>query len=429
MAAPQTKGHDVIVVGAGIVGLACAWRAAQRGLSVLVLERDRPGAGASGVAAGMLAPVTEADFGEEALLALNLEGLEAWAAFHAELAELAGVRGGYRRGGALVVAADRDDAEELRRLVGFQRSLGLAADWLTGRECRRLEPGLAPRVAGGILAAGDGHVDPQATVEALGAALGRAGGELRSGNEVRALAVEGGRVVGVETPAERLAAGRVVVAAGAWSGLVEGLPPWAAPPVRPVKGQILTLRRAAGAPPVAERLVRTPRCYVVPRADGRVVVGATTEERGFDRRVTAEGVFRLLEAAREVLPDVDELELVEARAGLRPGSPDNAPLIGPGALDGLVWATGHHRNGVLLAPLTAQAVTDVLAGHEPPPAVAAFSPDRFARRRAAPAGPEGVGKPGAAPVAPERPRGDGADRADRPAPAPPGGRALAGRRS
>ena len=378
-AATKRKGHDVIVVGAGIVGLACAWRAAQRGLSVLVAERDRPGAGASGVAAGMLAPVTEAEFGEEALLTLNLAGLEAWPAFGAELAEVSGAQIGHRRDGALVAAADRDDAEELRRLVAFQRSLGLEADWLTGRACRRLEPGLSPRVRGGILAAGDGHVDPQAAVEALTVALARAGGGLRAATDVVSLAVEGDRVVGIETADGVLGADHVVVAGGAWSGLVPGIPRDLVPPVRPVKGQILTLRRATGAPPLTERVVRTPRCYVVPRTDGRVIVGATVEERGFDDRVTAEGVFRLLEAAREVLPDVDELHFAQARAGLRPGSPDNAPLIGPGALEGLVWATGHHRNGVLLAPLTAEAVVEALTGGEPPPAVGPFSPERFTR--------------------------------------------------
>ena len=412
-AAPQERARDVIVVGAGIVGLSCAWRAAQRGLSVLVLERDRAGAGASGVAAGMLAPVTEADFGEEALLALSLEGLEAWPPFAAELAERSGAATGHRRDGALVVAADRDDAEELRRLAAFQRSLGLEAEWLSGRECRRLEPGLSPRVPGGILAPCEGHVDPQATVEALVAALAAAGGELRAGTAVSGLVVEGDRVAGVETAEGIVPAEHVVVAAGAWSGRLPGHP--LAVPVRPVKGQILTLRRAAGAPPLADRLVRTPRCYLVPRADGRVVVGATMEERGFDRRVTAEGVFRLLEAAREVLPDVDELELVEARAGLRPGSPDNAPIIGPGAIEGLVWATGHHRNGVLLAPLTAHAVAAILTVDEPPPAIAPFGPDRFGGRPASPS-------------APERARDDGAPVAGAPVRSPHR-RALAGRGS
>jgi glycine oxidase len=347
----QRTGHDVVVVGAGVIGLACAWRCAQRGLRVLVLEREsQPGAGASGVAAGMLAPVTEAEFGEQALLALNLAGAELWPAFAAELAERSGLDTGYHASGAIVAAADRDDAEELRRLLAFQQSLGLDVRWLGGRECRRLEPRLSPRVPGGILATHEHQVEPRAVIRALVEATKAAGVELRVG-------------VDVTEPAE-LDAEHVVVARGCWSG----------PPVRPVKGQILRLRGER----LAERLVHTPRCYVVSRPDGETVVGATVEERGFDTTVTADAIFRLLEAAREVLPDVTELEFVEAAARLRPGTPDNAPLIGE--RDGLIWATGHHRNGVLLAPITAVAVAAMVAGESPPDAVAPFAPDRFGAR-------------------------------------------------
>jgi glycine oxidase len=339
-----------------VIGLACAWRCAQRGLRVLVLEREaEPGAGASGVAAGMLAPVTEAEFGEEALLRLNLAGAELWPAFAAELAERSGLDTGYRSSGALVVAADRDDAEELRRLHAFQHSLGLDARWLSGRECRALEPRLSPRVPGGILTDHDHQVEPRAVVRALRAALESAGGELRCCEEV--------------ADPSALDAEHIVVAAGCWSGAF-GLP------VRPVKGQIVRLR----GEPLADRLVKTPRCYVVSRPDGEVVVGATVEERGFDTTVTADGVFRLLEAAREVLPDTAELEFVEAAARLRPGTPDNAPLIGEH--DGLIWATGHHRNGVLLAPITAAAVAAMVAGEEPPEAVEPFGAGRFAKAHA-----------------------------------------------
>src|SRR3954471_13704753 len=175
MAPPQKQSYDAVVIGGGLIGMACAWRAAERGMSVAVLERDEPGAGASGVAAGMLAPVTEADFGEQSLLTLNLRGRELWGGFAAELEELTGLPSGYADSGALVVAADRDDAAELRRLHDFQRELGLAAEWLTPSACRALEPGLAPRVGGAILTPQDGHVDPRAVVRALVAALERAG--------------------------------------------------------------------------------------------------------------------------------------------------------------------------------------------------------------------------------------------------------------
>jgi glycine oxidase len=346
MDAPRRTGYDVVVVGAGVIGLASAWRAAQRGLSVLVVERDEPGAGASGAAAGMLAPVTEAEFGEEALLQLNLASAEMWPDFAAELAERTGLETGYRASGALVAAADRDDGEELRRLYRFQQSLGLEVEWLGSRDARKLEPRLSPRVSGAIHAAGEGHVEPRAVVRALVAAFEREGGEIFKATVTDVapggVVLAGGRGIDAE---------RVLVAAGCWSGAFAG-----APDVRPVKGQILRLR---GPEPLTERLVRTPRCYVVSRASGEVVVGATVEERGFDTTVTAGGVHRLLEAAWEVLPEIEELELVETAARLRPATPGNSPVIGE--RDGVVWATGHYRNGVLLAPVTAKLVTEMLA--------------------------------------------------------------------
>jgi glycine oxidase len=327
------------VVGAGIAGLASAWRAVQSGLRVVVLERGEPGCGASSVAAGMLAPVTETDFGEDDLLRLNLESAALWPAFAAELEEASGMPTGYRRDGALVVAVDRDDAEELRRLHALQRSLGLESEWLVPSAARALENGLAPRIAGAIDAPAEAQVDPVAVVAALRKAFEDAGGVIERA-EVRSL--------------DQVDAEQVVLAAGAWSAALADVR------VHPVKGQLLHLRTRAGAEPLARRIIRTPRCYVVPRADGRVVVGATSEEKGFDTSVDAGAVHRLLEAAWEVLPDVWELEFVQVIAGLRPATPDNRPLIGPSATDGLIHATGHYRNGILLAPLTAQRVAAAL---------------------------------------------------------------------
>ena len=370
---PRSTRYDAVVIGAGLIGLACAWRAAKRGLSVLVVDRaETPAAGSSGVAAGMLAPVTEADFGEEPLLRVNLAGRARWPGFAAELEERTGMPTGYRESGALVVAADRDDAEALRRLHEFQRGLGLDVDWLTPGACRRIEPGLSPRIAGGIAARGDAAADPRATARALAAAVD----ELALGLRVEAIEHSHGRVTGVRTDAGVISCDSVVVAAGAWSAALA--PDGEGPPVRPVKGQILELRARAGMDAPLERIVRTPRCYMLSRGDGRVVLGATVEEQGFDTSVTAGGVYRLLEAAWEVLPEVGELELVEAHAGLRPGTPDNRAVVGPGELDGLVWATGHWRNGVLLAPLTGDAVAQLLAEGSLPEEVAPLSPARFA---------------------------------------------------
>jgi glycine oxidase len=334
-------------------------------MSVLVLERaDAPGAGTSDVAAGMLAPVTEMDFGEEGPLRTNMLARERWPAFAAELEEVTGLSTGYRDTGALVVAADRDDAEALHRLHELHASLGLSSEWLTPSRCRALEPGLSPRIAGGILAPQDGSADPRATVRALAAAVD----EIELGARVEAIEHDGSAVTGVRTSRGSIAADRVVVAAGPWSAALAPL--GEGPPVRPVKGQILELRTRGSMPNPFERVVRTPRCYLVSRGDGRVVLGATVEEQGFDTAVTADGVFRLLEAAWEVLPEVGELEFVEARAGLRPATPDNVPLVGADErLDGLIWATGHWRNGVLLAPLTADKVSTLLKGSDPSPRV------------------------------------------------------------
>ncbi len=367
--------YDAVVVGAGLIGLACAWRAQRRGMSVLVVDRAaEPGAAASSVAAGMLAPVTEADFGELGPLRVNLAGRERWSAFAAELEELTGMPTGYRESGALVVAADADDAGELRRLHEFQRELGLDAEWLTPSRCRELEPGLSPRIAGGILAPQDGQAEPRAVTRALAAAVD----ELALGVEVESLEHEAGRVTGVHTSDGTIAADQVVLACGAWSS--ELAPDGHGPPVRPVKGQILELRARGAVSEPFTHVLRTPRCYLVGRGDGRVVLGATMEEQGFDTTVTADGVFRLLEAAYEVLPDVGELELIGARAGLRPGTPDNTPVVGRDELEGLVWATGHWRNGVLLAPLTGEAVAGLLAGEELPAELSALAPDRFGTR-------------------------------------------------
>jgi glycine oxidase len=307
---------------------------------------------------------------------VNLTARERWAGFAAELEERSGLPTGYRDSGALVIAADRDDAEALRRLHELQSALGLEAEWLPPSRCRRLEPGLSPRIAGGILAHGDGQADPRATTRALAEVVD----ELELGVEVEAIEHEGGRVTGVRTSAGPVECESVVVAAGVWSPALAPL--GAGPPVRPVKGQILELRVRAGMDEPATRVVRTPRCYLVARGNGQVVLGATVEEQGFDTTVTADGVYRLLEAAWEVLPEVAELELVRAGAGLRPGTPDNAPVVGAGELAGLVWATGHWRNGVLLAPLTGELVADLLEGKSLPDEFAGLDPERFAEVRA-----------------------------------------------
>jgi glycine oxidase len=390
----QQSAPDVVVVGGGVIGLGIAWRAALAQMTVTIVD-EAPGRGASWAAAGMLAPVTEVHYGERPLLALNLAAATRWPSFAAEVEEASGQPVGYRPGGTLAVARDADDNAALEDLYQFQLRCGLEVERLRSRECRQLEPGLAPSIRGGVLAAGDHQVDNRALVEALLVACQRAGVRLVEGR-VAELAVDGDRVTGVVLAAgggppaarpagsapsrpsgETLFAGTVVLAAGCWSGGLGGLAAEALPPVRPVKGQLLYLRGPAGQP-LCSRNVRGLEVYVVPRGDGRVVVGATVEEQGFDTTMTAGAVHDLLRAALELLPDAAELELAETVVGLRPGSPDNAPMLGPAGLEGLVVATGHYRNGILLTPVTADAVAELLATGRVPEAIAPFGPGRFA---------------------------------------------------
>jgi glycine oxidase len=367
---------DVAVVGGGPIGLASAWRAAQRGLSVCVLDGGEPGAWQ--VAAGMLAPVAEAQFGEDALLELSLRAAAGFPAFCAELAEASGRVPGLHARGTLVVARDRDEAEALDRLLAFRKRLGLDVERLLPTAARRAEPALAPTVRLALDVAGDHSVDPRRLVPALAEAVRRAGGLVRARARVRALTLEGERVTGVLLDdGSAVEAGAVLVAAGAHSALLEGVPAGAAVPVRPVKGQVLRLRDPRGAG-LIERTIRTSDAYIVPRADGRYVLGATMEERGFDTAPTAGGVFELLRDVSEVLPGVLELELEELLAGLRPTTPDNVPAIGAGALEGLAWATGHHRNGILLSGLTGELAAAALCGEELPAWAAPADARRFA---------------------------------------------------
>lgn len=366
--------HDVVVVGAGVVGLCCAWRLARRGASVVVLDRADPPAGATRVAAGMLAPIGELAFGEPELLKMTVAAAAAYPDFVAELEVASGVDTGYARDGALHVALDRDEAAELRRVHDLQRSLGLGAEWLPPRGCRDLEPGLTPSFNGGVHAPEEAGVDPRRLAAALLTALAEEEVEVRARAEAVEPLLAGERIEGVRLAnGEEARAETVVLACGAWSGEKSPLPESARPPVRPVKGQILELRSPDGVAPCT-RIVASERVYLVPRPDGRLIVGATTEEQGFDVTVTAGGVHELLREAYRLLPDVAEMELVEAAAGLRPGTPDNLPLIGPGALDGLVLACGHYRNGILLAPITGEAVADLVAGKALPDALAAADP-------------------------------------------------------
>jgi glycine oxidase len=378
-----TVSADVVVAGGGVIGTAIAWRVAAAGLDVIVVD---PGCGeaASHVAGGMLAPVSESLFGEGALLALNLLAAGRFAAFVAELEEVTGHEAGLRGEGTLAVAYDPGDHAALVRLTAFRKSMGLAVEELDGRACRKLEPFLAPDVHSGVLFAGDLSVDNRRYAAALRQAM-RAAGVRTVRDRVAEVLTRGGRVCGVRLTGGSadgtVGCGVVVVAAGAWSAGVAGLPDGLGAAIRPVKGQLLRLRLPAGMPPVTGHTVRATvrgaEVYVVPRADGEMVVGATSEERGHDRTVTAGAVHDLLRDAMSVLPVMSELILAETCAGLRPATPDNGPAVGATSLAGLLVATGHYRNGILLSPVTADAIAACLAGQRQAPEWEPFSPRRF----------------------------------------------------
>ncbi|MGA4982528.1 glycine oxidase ThiO [Streptomyces cellulosae] len=376
----RTRTSDVLVVGGGIIGLVTAWRAAQAGLATTVVD-PQPGGGAARVAAGMLAAVTELHHGEQTLLGLNLASARRYPDFAAELSDRTGQDLGYRRCGTLAVALDADDRAHLRELHALHERSGLDSQWLTGRECRRLEPMLAPGVRGGLRVDGDHQIDPRRLASALLTACERAGVTLHRAWAER-LTVRRDRAGGVVTAdGDELGAGQVVLAGGSWSGRLAGVPAEVLPPVRPVKGQVLRLTMPDRPEPFLSRTVRAvvrgSHVYLVPRESGELVIGATSEEMGWDTTVTAGGVYELLRDAHELVPGLTELPLTETLAGLRPGSPDNAPLLGPTGLDGLLLATGHHRNGVLLTPVTGDVMARVLTTGELPDEALPFTPLRF----------------------------------------------------
>ncbi len=379
---------DVVVAGGGVIGAAIAWRAAGAGLGVAVVDPEC-GEAASLVAAGMLAPVSESLFGEEELLRLNLLAVQRFPAFAAELEELTGHDVGLRREGTLAVAYNPDDHAALMRLTAFRRSVGLDAQELDSRACRSLEPFLAPDVRGGVLFAGDWSVDNRRYAAALRLAMRAAGVRTVRGRVAGVLARDG-RVHGVRLAdgggaggdaAGTIDCGTVVIAAGCWSSEIAGVQDTLRGAVRPVKGQLLRLRLAAGMPPVIRHTVRaTVRgadVYIVPRADGEIIVGATSEERGPDLTVTAGAVHDLLHDAMSVLPVTSELILAETCTGLRPGTLDNGPIMGATGIGGLLVATGHYRNGILLSAATADAAVACLTGQQPAQEWEPFSPQRF----------------------------------------------------
>ena len=374
---------NVIIIGAGVVGLGVAWRLAQRGVKVTVFNKGGAGAGASHAAAGMLAACVEAEPGEEALVALGRTSQAQWPNFAAELERVTGISVDLRREGILMIALTADDQARLQHNLEFQRRLGLPLEWIGAAELRRREPHLGSTLAGAVYSPQDHQVDNRKLVTALRAAAEGAGATIREHQSVRAIVIAGDRACGVAlADGTEVAADAVVLAAGAWSRTIEGLAPALRPPVRPLKGQAIALQMDPAAP-LIRHVCWAPGVYMVPRNDGRLILGATVEEKGFDPNLTAGGVLALLEAAWRAVPAVEELPIAEMWVGHRPGSRDDAPILGPSAVPGLIYATGHHRNGILLAPVTANFIASAVVDGIVAPAIAPFGVDRFTPAQAA----------------------------------------------
>lgn len=365
---------NVAVIGAGVIGLAIGWRLAQAGRQVVLFERGTAGQGTSWQAAGMLAPAAEIGFEELDLYALGRESLRHWPAFAADLEAASGHAIDYRHNGTLIVADDPDSATALRRLYDFQRAHEVPVEWLRPAEALDLEPFLSPRLAAAVYSPDDHQVDNRRLLQALRLAFAQAGGTLHEHTPVQAVVPDPHAPRVVTEAGASWEADVVVLAAGVWSRQVDGLRPHP-PEIRPVKGQMLELKVAR--PFDLQHVVRGPDAYLAPKSDGRLLIGATNEEMGFDTRVTAGGLYTLLEGAWTVVPGIYDLPVTATWAGLRPATRDHAPLLGASGLPGIVYATGHYRHGILLTPITADAIARLIVDGTPDAVPAAFSPRRF----------------------------------------------------
>jgi glycine oxidase len=367
---------DVAIVGGGVMGCATALRLAQRGLSVTVVERGIPGAEASSAAAGILGPQWEAE-GAGPLLDLGLRSRALYPSFAAELRELSGMDIGFAKSGLLEVALDEAGAQALAARRVWQLGRGLRAELLGPAEVRAAEPHLGPGVLAGLRLSDEGHLNARVLARALSQAAAIAGAKFLQGHYVRRVAVENNRVTGVELDGETLHARTVVIAAGSWSSLVEGggVPP---PTVRPARGQMVAIEMR---PPLFRHVIAAyGRGYLVPRLDGTVLAGSTLEMVGYRKEVTVAGLSDILGMVRALVPDLDQAPVVETWSNFRPYTDDHLPVLGRTSVEGLVLATGHYRYGILLTPITAQLITELVTTGTTSVDLAPFSVGRFQAR-------------------------------------------------
>ncbi len=364
------------IIGGGIIGLSLGWQLLRRGADVTLFEKNEVGDRASRVAAGMLAPYAEVGFEEIDLMRLSQKSLNLYPRFLDELAEDVDDVPTFDQCGTMLVGVDRDDTEYLKRLYEFREELALTVEMISGSEAREREPLLSPRVVSAIWLPDDAQVDNRALLQCLRHAFESNGGLLLEQNAVEKIDRSERSVKGVSTTNSTFTFNKIVLAAGSWSGKIAGVPEETKPPIRPVKGQIITLRKTTDCD--LKGIVRSPRMYLVPKEDGTLRLGATSEEKGFDTIPTAGGQKELLEDGWEAVPSIYELPLEETLAGLRPASRDHAPIIGQSDIEGLYYATGHYRHGILLTPVTVYLLAEEILDGTIPEALEPFRPGRFA---------------------------------------------------
>ena len=377
------KDKKILIIGGGVIGLGIGWQLAKAGAAVTIYERGQAGRGASWAAAGMLGPIAEAHIDELDLLKLSNQSLARYPEWVDELETETEMSIGYRAEGTLIIGIEPEDAYQLQHAYDLQQDLGLNVEWLSGQEARKIEGALSPYVTAAIRCETDHQVDNRLMAQALQRAYQGRGGVLHQNSTVERIVIENGTVTGVQTRDGFQGADVCILAAGCWSGQISGLPDTIIPPVRPVKGQMLALQMRKGF--MIKNVIRTVKArypmpvYLVPRTDGRLIVGATTEELGFDTDLTVGGIYELLHGACEAVPDIYDLPLIETWTGLRPGSTDNAPILGKTPVENLIYATGHYRNGILLTPITAYEISKLILTGETSETIAPFQLDRFSK--------------------------------------------------
>lgn len=364
--------HDVIIVGGGVIGLSVARELAVQGRSILVLDRGNPRDSTSWAAAGMLAPQSEAGRASP-FFDLCLTSAKLYREWANHLHEESGVDPEYADSGLLFVAATEEALCRLKQNLEWQQSAGLKGELLSPEATVRLEPHLTLPFAGAVFLPDECHITPRRLLESLTGACTVKGVEIRSGVRVLDIQQAGGHVTGVRTSAEQFGAGNVIIASGVRSPEIGGLSPKI--PVTPRKGQILSLTSDSRE---FTHMIRWEHAYMVPRRSGELIVGATNEDAGFDRSITPAGVGSLLQSVQQLSLHVADLPIGEIWTGLRPATPDGLPVIGRAGLEGLFYATGHYRNGILLAPITASSVVSLIENRPAPVPLEAFAPSRFA---------------------------------------------------